>query len=219
MDKLRILCLHGYHGSARVLRDQMKILTGGMEHLADFVYVDAPSLANGDFGWWHAVRDGTSTDHEDAGVGPGVVRYEGWARTYAWVVSLFEREAPFDGVFGFSQGAALTALLVGLRSHDGTTTGHKPLAFDFAMMVGAFLAGDPELACLYDSGASFDLPSIHIMGRSDFIVPGEYSRGVAAKFKNPLVLEHSGGHVIAGTLEIRKQVASFLEERTRSRVS
>jgi pimeloyl-ACP methyl ester carboxylesterase len=219
MQKLRVLCLHGYHGSARVLRDQMKILTEGMEHLVDFVYVDAPSRANGDFGWWHAVRDGTSTADEDPGVSPGVARYKGWTRTYAWVVSLFEREAPFDGVFGFSQGAALTALLVGLRSHGGTTSGHKPLAFDFAIMVGAFLASDPDLARLYDSRASYDLPSIHIIGRSDFIVPGEYSRRVAAKFKNPLVLEHSGGHVIAGTLEIRKQVASFLEERTRSRPS
>jgi predicted esterase len=217
MQKLRILCLHGYHGSADVLRGQMAILTDGMDPLAEFVQVDAPSLANGDFGWWHAVRDEKSTNNEDPGVGPGAARYEGWSHTCKWVDSLFEREGPFDGVFGFSQGAALAALLVGLRSHDGTTTTHKPLAFDFVIMVGAFVANDPELARLYDSQESYDLPSIHIIGRSDFVVPSEYSRKVAAKFKNPLVLEHNGGHVIAGTPLIRKRVASFLEERMRRR--
>jgi predicted esterase len=217
MQRLRILCLHGYHGNAEVLRDQMAILTDGMDCLAEFVRVNAPSLANGDFGWWHAIRDEKSTNNEDPGVGPGAARYEGWSDTCQWVVSLFKREGPFDGVFGFSQGAALTALLVGLRSHDGTTTEHKPLAFDFAIMVGGFLANDPDLARLYDSHESYDLPSIHIIGRSDFIVPSEYSRKVAAKFRNPLVLEHNGGHVIAGTPLIRKRVASFLEERTRRR--
>jgi predicted esterase len=217
MQKLRILCLHGYHGSADVLRGQMAILTDGMDRLAEFVQVNAPSLANGDFGWWHAVRDEKLTNNEDPGVGPGAARYEGWSDTCKWVVSLFEREGPFDGVFGFSQGAALAALLVGLRSHDRTTTTHKPLAFDFVIMVGAFVANDPDLARLYDSQESYDLPSIHIIGRSDFVVPSEYSRKVAAKFKNPLVLEHNGGHVIAGTPLIRKRVAAFLEERTRRR--
>src|SRR5712664_3599057 len=146
MKKLRILCLHGYHGNANVLRDQMKMLNNGLEHLAEFVYVDAPSLAKGDFGWWHAVRDENSAGNEDPGVGPDVARYKGWSSTYEWVVSLFKREGPFDGVFGFSQGAALTSLLVGLRSPDGKPTERKPLAFDFAIMVGAFLANDPSLA-------------------------------------------------------------------------
>lgn len=213
MQKLRILCLHGYQGSADVLRDQMAILTDGMDSLATFVQVNAPSLAKGDFGWWHAIRDESSTNNKGPGVGPSAARYVGWRDTCKWVVSLFEREGPFDGVFGFSQGAALTALLVGLRSHDGTTTERKPLTFDFAIMVGAFLANDPDLACLYDSRESYALPSIHIIGRSDRIVPGEYSRKVATKFKSPVVLEHDGGHVIAGTPLIRKRVASFLEER------
>ncbi len=43
MKKLRVLCLHGYHGSADVLRDQMSALTSGLEPLAEFVFVDAPS--------------------------------------------------------------------------------------------------------------------------------------------------------------------------------
>src|SRR5262249_27319275 len=131
----RILCLHGYHGSARVLRDQMSALVQGLDGLAEFVCVDAPSLSAGDFGWWHAVREADSTSRGDPGVPmEGTKRhYKGWSRTGAWIVRLFQEEGPFDGVFGFSQGAALTGLLAGMRAPDGRPTADKPLAFDFAM--------------------------------------------------------------------------------------
>ena len=53
--KLRILCLHGYHGSGRILRGQTAAFAGELSSLAELVFIDAPSLAAGDFGWWHAV--------------------------------------------------------------------------------------------------------------------------------------------------------------------
>lgn len=208
MKKLRVLCLHGYHGNADVLRDQMSTLTSGLEPMAEFVFVDAPSRANGDFGWWHAVQDVQRFDAD-----PGVTIYKGWRNTYDWIISLFKSEGPFDGVFGFSQGAALAGLLAGLRSTDGKPSEHAPLAFDFAIMTGGFLANDPSLARLYTSTASYDLPSVHIIGRSDSVVPSRHSRMLASKFNKPLVLEHDGGHVIAAKPEIRAQVASFLKQR------
>lgn len=214
MKKLRILCLHGYHGNASILKEQMRMLTGELDHLAEFVHVDAPSLSQGDFGWWHAVTEEHPALNGSAGVGSGVTRYKGWATTRERMIALLA-EKKFDGIFGFSQGAALAALLVGLRAPDGKTTPDKPLAFDFAMMAAAFLANDPALATLYESRASYDLPSLHIIGRSDSIVPGEASRMAAAKFARPVVLEHGGSHIIAGTPEIRKQLAFFLEERMR----
>jgi predicted esterase len=208
MKKLRVLCLHGYHGSANVLRDQMSALTSGLEPLAEFVFVDAPSRANGDFGWWHAVQDVQRFDAD-----PGVTIYKGWRNTYDWMISLFRSEGPFDGVFGFSQGAALAGLLVGLRSTDGKPREHTPFAFDFAIMTGGFLASDPSLARLYASTASYDLPSVHIIGRSDSVVPSQHSHMLASKFNKPLILEHDGRHVIAARPEIRQQVASFLKQR------
>jgi hypothetical protein len=97
----------------------MRPLVQGLEPVAEFVYVDAPSLATGDFGWWHR-------------------NFESWGRTGDWIASLFQREPRFDGVFGFSQGAALTSLLVGLRAPDGQVSVTNPLSFDFAVMVGGF---------------------------------------------------------------------------------
>ena len=55
MGKLRVLCLHGYHGSGDVLRRQMQSLMADLESRVELVYLDAPSLSEGDYGWWHAV--------------------------------------------------------------------------------------------------------------------------------------------------------------------
>jgi acetyl esterase/lipase len=217
MNRLRVLCLHGYHGSADTLRAQMRSLLEGLESWVEFVHVDAPSLSSGDFGWWHAVPSRRSPRPGDPGVGTRAMHYDGWDRTRGWAVALFNEQGPFDGVFGFSQGAALSSLLVGLRSPDGTVTPERPLSFNFAMMVGGFLSNDPDHAYLYEATDSFDLPSLHIIGRSDLLVPTEASRALASHFKNAVVLEHEGGHVIASTPDVRTPVFQFLDEMRRRR--
>ena len=211
MRKLRILCLHGYHGSAKTLRMQMRPITQGLEPLAEFVCVDAPSLAIGDFGWWHAVpNDGDDPKH--AGVGRSAMRYEGWSETKNWLLALFQQSAPFDGVFGFSQGAALTSLLVGLRNPREAKAG---ISFDFAIMVGGFASNDGSHADLYQHGAEYSLPSAHIIGKSDFVVPSSHSDHLASFFVDPLILRHPGGHVIPGDPQVRNSVAAFLQQRAR----
>jgi pimeloyl-ACP methyl ester carboxylesterase len=191
MSRIRVLCLHGYHGSGPILREQMKPLAEDLEETVEFVYVDAPSLSTGDFGWWH---------HE----------FRGWERTRDWMADLFAQQRYFDGAFGFSQGAAVVSLLVGMRGSDGQAGGRKPISFEFAMMVGGFRSDSSKHANLYASRESYTLPSLHIMGRSDSIVPIEDSRDLSDHFTSPVVLEHSGGHVIPGTPSIRNNVALFL---------
>ncbi len=217
--KLRILCLHGYRGTARVLRDQMRALVAGTESLADYVCFDAPSLKDGDFGWWHAVDSPTATGRGDPGV-RGASHSRGWTRTRGWLESTFAEQGPFDGVFGFSQGAALAGLLVGLRAPGGRATSEQPIVFDYAVVVSGFATNDPAHAALYSSRESYDLPSLHLIGRSDFIVPPAKSFELAAAFSNPMIVEHDGGHVIASTAVVRDRYQHFLaarlDERTNS---
>jgi predicted alpha/beta hydrolase family esterase len=52
---------------------------------------------------------------------------------------------------------------------------------------------------------------VHIIGTSDQIVAPESSKKLAGKFENPLALEHEGGHVVACTPEIEKQLLQFLQ--------
>jgi pimeloyl-ACP methyl ester carboxylesterase len=178
----------------------MKSLLEDLDRAVDFVCVDAPSLSTGDFGWWHR-------------------NFRGWERTRDWAVSLFQREPHFDGVFGFSQGAALSSLLVGMRAPDGRVTQQKPLSFEFAVMVGGFRSDSPAHAHLYAAAESYDLPSLHIIGQADRVVPSDDSRVLAAQFTGPVVLEHPGGHIIPGAPAIRRGFADFLDERARSRVT
>jgi hypothetical protein len=189
---------------------QMRPVTEGLQPLAEFVCVDAPSLAIGDFGWWHAVSN-DDADPKRAGVGP-TMRYEGWSETKHWLVSLFRQSAPFDGVFGFSQGAALTSLLVGLRNPHEAEAG---ISFDFAMMVGGFASNDGCHADLYQRKSEYSLPSAHVIGKSDLVVPSSHSDHLASFFKDPLILRHSGGHVVPSDPQVRNGVAAFLQERAR----
>ncbi len=204
MDKLRILALHGYHGSAAILQSQLRPLAEASSPLADFVYVDAPSLANGDFGWWHASGK------------EGSIRYQGWSRTRDWLKQLCATKGPFDGVFGFSQGAALTALLVGLCAAEPRRP-EAQLHFDFAMLVGGFASGDARHAPLYEALRGHELPTLHLIGRSDSIVSSTRSHALARRFESPLILEHDGGHVIAATPPIRRDVHAFLERMAQRR--
>jgi predicted esterase len=198
MTRKRVLCLHGYHGNASLLQSQMGALTDGFSSEFDFVAVNAPSIADGDFGWWH----GEFALWNEP--------FRGWERTRDWVVKLFA-EQDFDGVFGFSQGAALTGLLVGMRAADGWPSESTPLRFDFAMMAGGFVSNEPGHAPLYAATAGYGLPSIHMMGRSDAVVPIEDSRRLAARFTAPTVVEHSGGHVIPSSAVVREKVAEFFD--------
>ncbi len=215
---LRILCLHGYIGSGAVLRQQISSLASSMP-LVDFVFVDALSLSTGDYGWWHAVSSAELSSRGNPGVTPSSVHYSGWEKTRAYLIRVFAEMGPFDGVFGLSQGAALTGLLVGLRAPDGKPTARTPLAFDFAIMVGGFPSQDVVLARLYEGRASYNMPNLHIIGRSDTIVPSWRSYELASKFNRPVILEHGGGHVIATTPEVRQGVWAFLEARRKGRTS
>jgi fermentation-respiration switch protein FrsA (DUF1100 family) len=197
----------------------MGSLVAELEPIAEMVFVDAPSLAAGDHGWWHAVDDERAAASDDPGVDGPRRHYAGWERTRDAIVARFAADGPFDGVFGFSQGAALAGLLVGLRAAGDAPSAERPLRFDFAIMVGGFPSNDPELAKLYARADAYALPSLHVFGRSDGVVPIEDSRALAARFASPTIVEHGGGHVIPGEVRARGAIRAFLEERARARVA
>ncbi|MFJ4656907.1 hypothetical protein ACIP5Y_37065 [Nocardia sp. NPDC088792] len=188
--KLRMLCLHGYHGSGSILRRQLAPLTAAIGASTESVFVDAPSLARGDFGWWH-------------------LGFRGWESTRDWAVELLRRGPRFDGVFGFSQGAALTGLLAAVCENSDIR-----MPFDFAIMVGGFTSTEPRHADLFRRPLT--IPSVHVMGRADTIVPLPDSRVLADRFVDPLVLEHAGGHIIPGDRAVTGAIANFLSGISRA---
>ena len=186
MPDLRLLCLHGYHGTGATLRRQMAPLVGALPAEIEFVYIDAPSLASGGFGWWHE-------------------GFSGWEHTRDWIIDRLGTGPRIDGLFGFSQGAALTGLLAALRESPRAPRG---LDFGFAIMVGGFTSFLPQHADLFRRPLT--IPSVHVIGHSDGVVPRSDSLKLAGRFANPLVLEHSGGHVIPGNRAVAEPIARFL---------
>jgi pimeloyl-ACP methyl ester carboxylesterase len=185
----RILCLHGYHGSGAILRDQMQSLTAALPANVEFTYVDAPSLATGDFGWWHE-------------------GFDGWKRTRDWAIELVCGSPGFDGVFGFSQGAALAGLLTAVQESGSAPPGFH---FDFAVMAGGFTSDLPEHAELLRR--KLTTPSAHVIGRRDVIVPRADSLRLAGRFADPLIIEHPGGHIVPGHDAVARPIAEFLAAR------
>jgi pimeloyl-ACP methyl ester carboxylesterase len=188
MSANRILCLHGYHGSAAILRRQIAPLAAVLPADVELVFVDAPSRAQGDFGWWH----------------PG---FRGWERTREWATMLFS-EQPFDGIFGFSQGAALAGLLAAVRESETT-----PISFRSAIMVGGFTSTLPQHAHLFRQKLS--VPSLHVTGRRDTIVPIDDSLLLAERFADPVILVHGGGHVIPDDPAITTPIVDFVTSHAR----
>jgi dienelactone hydrolase len=189
VSDLRILCLHGYHGSGAILGDQMESLTASLPSSVEFVYVDAPSLTSGDFGWWHE-------------------GFDGWERTRDWATGLVSAGPRFDGIFGFSQGAALAGLLTAVQESGSAPPEFR---FGFAVMVGGFPSDLPKHAELFRR--KLTTPSIHVIGRSDMIVPRRDSLRLASRFNDPLVLEHPGGHIVPGHHAVAGPIAGFLASR------
>jgi predicted esterase len=188
MRDLRVLCLHGYHGSAAFLRHQLEPLAPAFPPGTDLVYVNAPSLITDGYSWW---EEG----------------FTGWETTRDWIIELVSAGPPIDGVFGFSQGAALAGLLAGVRD-----TPAAPIAFDFAIMVSGFTSFAPQHADLFRG--KLTVPSAHIMGRADTVVPPRDSLRLADRFDAPLIIEHDGGHVIPAGPAVAAQLASFLAQFT-----
>jgi pimeloyl-ACP methyl ester carboxylesterase len=197
MESISILALHGYHGSARTLRRQIAPLADALPPGVNLAFVDAPSLARGDFGWWHE-------------------GFTGWEATRDWVAELTAGEH-FDGVIGFSQGAALAGLLLATQEAAGDAAGNTALAFGFGfgVMIGGFTSEEPRHAALLRRKLA--TPSLHVTGSADGIVPMRDSLRLAERFADPVIVEHGGGHVIPTGPRALGRIVEFVDRHGRSR--
>jgi hypothetical protein len=97
----------------------------------------------------------------------------------------------------------LTGLLAALRDSRPS-----PIWFEFAIMVGGFTSTMPQHAALFPH--KLTVPSVHVTGRADSIVPRHDSLLLADRFADPLIIEHPGGHVIPGEPAVTGPIAGFL---------
>ncbi|KAJ2847319.1 Ovarian cancer-associated protein 2 [Coemansia brasiliensis] len=223
---LRVLCLHGYTQNAQKFRDRTGPFRRSLKRVLDLTYVTAPHTAT-DFdlpentkeesngpaaAWWNRSSNNPWHDVEVS------VRF---------LNRTIQEQGPFDAVVGFSQGAGMAAILLALvqaahcrqsindpelQTLVGELSGCPPPRF--ALLFAGFYPDFKQFDSLVcgDQGP-IQVPSLHVVGRQDAIVPMDRGLQLAAQgFVSAQIEEHEGGHFMPSNAAWRKRYQQFIEQ-------
>ncbi|KAJ2159834.1 Ovarian cancer-associated protein 2 [Coemansia sp. RSA 552] len=220
---MRVLCLHGYTQNAERFRARTGPFRRGLKRSLELVYMTAP----------HAATDFQPQSTEAEPDGPSAAWWnrsgDVWAEIRLSIQSIgkvIREQGPFDGILGFSQGSGMAAVLLALLQ-----AARKPEVLRADAEVAAAvqdLSGCPELrfaflfAGFYPDLPQFDrltrghkiqIPSLHMVGMTDAIVPRERGEQLAQQaFADALLLTHEGGHFVPCNAAWRKQYQAFIDK-------
>ncbi|KAH0829154.1 serine hydrolase FSH [Lanmaoa asiatica] len=128
----------------------------------------------------------------------------------------------YVGVFGFSQGAAMAALLAALVREMGMTHKRK-LTLRVPQLEKPHTCppfhgkrpghlilhlNDPLASDIF--GQSYATPTLHVLGRTDVIVVEERSKVLLGVSTNARVEEHAGGHFVPSKANWRSFFRDYL---------
>lgn len=205
---LRLLALHGYRQSGRRFHQRTGALRKALRGRAELVTFDAPHLVPGGGeeddgdggdpprGWWFS-RPGAFEAAEAAEEPAGL------AEALRAVEEAMVKLGPFDGLLGFSQGAALAAMVCALRAR-----GDPRFPVAFAVLVAGFVSRSPAHGHFYRDPIA--LPTLHVVGEADAVIAAPLSMELARSFVEPVVLTHPGGHFVPVGAPQKKAYLDFL---------
>lgn len=216
--RIRILCLHGWCSNAGHLEGSLKSLQNRIADATtpiELHFLQAPiSMPIPDAArkkafelgrsfdqiqrctWWDASDDGKE--------------YRGWRDSVTYIQNFMESSGPYHGILGFSQGAAMTAILC------ASLPKVEKCELKFAIMIGGFPPRDTDIqALMKESHALQQIPSLHAIGETDEIVKPKISRLLAQSFHSPSILIHPGGHDIPLTRDYGDDFIDFILQNSK----
>ena len=237
---MKILMLHGYtqngplfHAKTKVLEKYLKKLypdlslsypTGPLRlRPEDVPGYERSGKASDDleaYGWWR--RSNTANPPE----------YAGMDICFDKIANLIDREGPFDGVMGFSQGAALAAMVTSLLEGPSRQEAFKrakessslaiqyPASFEklsqpplkFLISYCGFRAPGERYNGFYED-PTIRTPSCHVNGSLDTLVEESRWRALmqacGGEGMTRLVI-HPGGHFVPSGKQYLETVADFI---------
>lgn len=130
---------------------------------------------------------------------------EGFEKSIEYLRTIFSQEGPFDGILGFSQGAAMAALVGAQREKL-----KGEIDFRFVVLCSGFAVNMAE----YGEG-SINCPSLHIFGKKegkDRQIDCQASKHLASLFENgcSVIVEHDLGHIIPTRSPYIDEIKDFL---------
>lgn len=106
-------------------------------------------------------------------------------------------KGPFDGIFGFSQGACLAAvILVALENRTVAPSLFGPdfdhPNFKFAMLAAGFKPL-PQKATQNIWTHKISTPTLHMIGQEDKLISPDLQEELVNQCVDPVVIRHAGG--------------------------
>jgi len=202
-QKLKILCIHGYRQNGKTFREKSGSFRKVLKKYAEFLFVDAPNIleeSDGDQrGWWF------SSEGKNYNAQQFTDFTEGFEESLNVISETIENEGPFDGILAFSQGASFLSMICSLRDMNDARFQN----FRFAILVAGFKSRQTSHKLYYEK--CITIPSFHIIGDTDAVIPREMSDDLLQHFENPLVLRHEGGHFIPSISKCKQTIFEFLD--------
>ncbi|KAJ5565911.1 Serine hydrolase FSH [Penicillium sp. DV-2018c] len=251
---LKLLMLHGYTQSGSLFHAKSRALIKHIQkafplHEVSAIYPTGPlRLRPGDIPGYEPSSTG-SPDEE-------IESYGWWRRSntanpplyidleegLAAVARTLQEEGPFDGVIGFSQGAALAAMVASLLEGGrkeafehftkievdgacgmeyprpfGEGEGFKHPQLKFAVCYSGFRAPGARYRGFYE-GPGIQTPVLHVLGSLDAVVEEGKSRALIEACagepeKEGAVVWHPGGHFLPSQRPYLDAVVRFIREK------
>lgn len=202
----------------------MADIPGYSSEALDLPVSEAPEA----YGWWRR------KDHDE----PKEIVYEGLEKGLGSVAECVRQEGPFDGVVGFSQGAAATAMVASLleggdrkeafqraekkagipylqsylqEGQEGVN-GFVQGPLKFAVCYSGFRAPGRKYAGFYEP--KIRTPLLHVLGQFDVVVEEVRGRQLVEVTEGgeERVVFHPGGHFVPSQKPWLDAVVGFIRE-------
>ncbi|XP_031282683.1 uncharacterized hydrolase C22A12.06c [Pistacia vera] len=202
--KPRFLCLHGFRTSGKIFKIQSEKWPQQVLEKLDLVFPDAPFPSQGKsevegifdppyYEWFQFNKEFTE--------------YINFDDCLAYIEDFMIKHGPFDGLMGFSQGAILSAGLIGLQAKGVALTKVPKIKF-LIIIGGAKFKSQSVAEIAYAS--PIQCPNLHFLGEQDFLKP--YGLQLLESCVDPVIINHPKGHTIPRLDEKGLQtMLSFIE--------
>uniref|UniRef100_T1JI19 Serine hydrolase domain-containing protein n=1 Tax=Strigamia maritima TaxID=126957 RepID=T1JI19_STRMM len=196
--------------SADAFREKLGAFRKLTKSKAELTFVNAPfrvadendatqSPSPGARGWWFSRENDSFDALESSDV------CKGYKQSLDFVCRFVDETGfKFDGLLGFSQGAAFVALLCVLAQRK-----ELPFDFKFAIIIAGFKSRCSSHANMYGD-TNVTIPTLHVFGENDKVIPKELSQDLARSFEKPTLLVHVGGHFLPVTGQQKSVYLTFL---------
>ncbi|KAI0828550.1 FSH1-domain-containing protein [Trametes gibbosa] len=210
MAAKKVIVLHGYAHSAAIFSKKLAALRKACGEDVDLVFVDAPHiLAPADLAHEPRLEDfgAANAAEADPALAP---RGWWWADPTRAITAGLEdsirhlRDAlakdRYDGIFGFSQGAAMAALMTALlerpQLYPPVLVDGKPPHPPFTFCIAAAGYKPRNAICDVVLETPYSTPTLHILGRNDVVIGEETSKTLINMNTNRRIEYHDGGHFV-----------------------